>query len=82
MLRNDVVEAVASGNFSIWPVSHIDEGIEILTGVGAGTADPDGNYPADSINGLAVARLKKMAEQQKKFDSSDKEKDNDTANHC
>ena len=33
MLRRDVVDAVRTGKFHIYPVSRIDEGIELLTGV-------------------------------------------------
>jgi lon-related putative ATP-dependent protease len=35
MLRADVVEAVAAGRFSVFPIRTIDEGIEVLTGVAA-----------------------------------------------
>jgi len=37
MLREDVVEAVEKGQFSIWAVSTIEEGFEILTGVPTGS---------------------------------------------
>ena len=37
MLRDEVIEAVASGEFHIYPVATIEQGIEILTGVHAGT---------------------------------------------
>ncbi|NTV05309.1 MAG: AAA family ATPase [Chlorobiaceae bacterium] len=70
MLRNDVVEAVRNGLFSVFPVTHIDEGIEILTGIPAGELDTTGNYPPDSINGMAVGRLGEMAEKLKIFSES------------
>ena len=70
MLRNDVVMAVKEGLFAIFPVSDVDEGIEILTGIAAGELDTTGSYPSDTINGMAVARLKEMAEKIKKFSSS------------
>lgn len=69
MLRADVVEAVRKGLFSIWPVSHIDEGIEILTGIPAGLPDAEGLYPPESINGKANARLKAMTMKLKKFNT-------------
>ncbi len=69
MLRNDVVEAVKAGLFSIYPVSHIDEGIEILTGIPAGEADADGLYPRESVNGKVQARLQEMALKLKKFNA-------------
>jgi len=62
MLREDVVEAAKAGKFRIYAVSHVDQGIEILTGMPAGQPDADGNYPADTINGRVQAQLKKFSE--------------------
>ncbi|HEX9118337.1 MAG TPA: ATP-binding protein, partial [Anaerolineae bacterium] len=61
MLREDVVAAVAEGKFHIYPVATIDEGIEILTGVAAGTRGLDGRYPPQSINGLVDERLRSLS---------------------
>ena len=57
MLRRDVIEAVKAGRFRVFAVETVDEGIEILTGVPAGTPDADGDYPIGSVNGRIVARL-------------------------
>ncbi len=65
MLREDVVEAVKNGQFSVYPVSTIDEGIEILTGVKAGerSIGADGNrFPAGTINRLVEDKLRLFAE--------------------
>ena len=43
-------------------LDHIEEGIEILTGVPAGKKDKNGHFPAGSINYLAYEKLKKYAE--------------------
>ncbi len=75
MLRHDVVTAVREGLFVIFPVSDVDEGIEILTGIPAGELDKSGCYPSDSVNGMAVARLNEMAEKIKKFSSSQNDDD-------
>ena len=69
MLREDIVAAVTEGKFSIYPVTHVDEGIEILTGVAAGEKLDDGRYPEGTINGLAVAKLIAMSKKQKKYSS-------------
>ncbi len=61
MLREDVLAAVASGQFQIYPVKTIDEGIEMLTGILAGTADEAGNFPPDSLNGRVQTRLVELA---------------------
>jgi lon-related putative ATP-dependent protease len=67
MLREEVVQAVAEGLFHIYPVECIDEGIEILTGCPAGDPTPDGSYPPDTVNGLADARLRDLAEKLQRF---------------
>lgn len=65
MLRNDVVEAAVQGHFHIYPVSHVTEGIALLTGIPAGSADTNGEYPPETIGGRVVARLKQFAEKQR-----------------
>ncbi len=60
MLAPEVVEAVKSGQFHIYAVKTIDEGMEILTGKPAGTLDRKDNYPANSINGMIAKRLKEF----------------------
>ena len=67
MLRQDIVNAVESGLFSIWPVSRIDEGIELLTGIPAGEMDETGAWPEGTVNAKVYERLKTMAEKQKSF---------------
>jgi len=67
MLRQDVVEAVESGQFAVYPVSTVDEGIELLTGTTAGERDAEGHFPADSINGRVEARLIDYSERMRKF---------------
>ena len=69
MLRRDVVEAAAAGQFHVYPVRTVDEGIGLLTSLPAGEADEAGEYPPDSINGRIVARLKKLAETQRAFNA-------------
>jgi ATP-dependent Lon protease len=56
MLRDDVIEACRAGKFHVWAVSRVHEALEILTGVAAGERDEDGEYPEDSLLGIAVAK--------------------------
>ena len=51
MLSHEVVDAVKKGQFHIWSVRTIDEGIEILTGVAAGKIDGNGSYSVGTIHG-------------------------------
>ena len=62
MLSHEVTEAVKKGKFHIWSVRTIDEGIEILTGVKAGTKSKSGQYPKDSIHGKVQACLESWIE--------------------
>ncbi len=67
MLRRDVVEAAEAGDFHIYPVETIDQGIELLTGAEAGTRDEQGGYPDDTINGRVEARLRTYADRRRQF---------------
>ena len=62
MLREEVVAAVRNGEFHVWAVSTIDEGIEILTGVPAGEKKEDGTWPEGTINYLVDKKLKEYSE--------------------
>lgn len=61
MLRQDVVDAVTAGKFHVYPVDHIDQGIELLTGLPAGARDAKGRYPKGSVNRLVDDRLNEIA---------------------
>ena len=60
-LSDEVVQAVKEGKFHIYAITTIDEGIELLTGVPAGSKDENGNFPAGTINYLVYQKLKKYA---------------------
>ena len=57
MLRAEVLEAVRAGRFHVVTVSHVDEVLEFLTRMPAGTEDATGRFPAGSVNARAAARL-------------------------
>jgi lon-related putative ATP-dependent protease len=61
-LRRDVVEAVESGQFTVYAVNTLEEAIELLTGVPAGERGIDGEYPPDTVFGRAAQRLAEMAQ--------------------
>jgi predicted ATP-dependent protease len=70
MVHEDVVTAVAAGQFHIWPVRTIDEGIEILTGIPAGTANDEGEFPEDTVHHVVQQRLLQLARDLKSFGDS------------
>ena len=59
MLSEEVIEAVKNKEFHIYPISRIEEGIEILTGVKAGKKIAKG-YEKNSVFDLVEQKLKEM----------------------
>ena len=60
MLCEEVVEAVEAGQFHVYPIATVEEGIEILTGVAAGELQDDGDYPEGTVFGRVAARLEEI----------------------
>jgi ATP-dependent Lon protease len=67
MLREDAVQAVRDGKFHIYPVSTIEQGIEILTGIPAGKPNASSHYPKNSFNHQVQVRLKELANKVQAF---------------
>ena len=63
MLKPEVVRAVTDGKFRIFSVSHVDEALEILTGIPAGKRTPEGKWEEGSLNARVDARVRKMSEE-------------------
>ncbi|MDA1175178.1 MAG: ATP-binding protein [Chloroflexi bacterium] len=62
VLRKEVVDAVKAGQFHIYGVETIEQGIELLTGVKAGVPGRGGKYPKGTINAKVTAALEGMAD--------------------
>ncbi|NBF41415.1 MAG: AAA family ATPase [Spirochaetes bacterium] len=75
MLREDVVEAIDRGDFNVWAVSTVAEGIEQLTGWTAGEYDESsGEYPEGSVFANARRTFASFAETlQKRGNNSDRQ---------
>jgi predicted ATP-dependent protease len=71
MLRPDVVAAAEAGDFHVYPVETVDQGIALMTGVEAGTRDEQGAFPPDTINGRVEATLRAFAERRRAFANGD-----------
>jgi predicted ATP-dependent protease len=67
MLREDVVAACGRGKFHIFPVGHIDDGLEILSGLPAGKRGRSGAFSRGSFNRAVEDRLTDMAALRRKF---------------
>lgn len=64
MLKEEVRQAVEAGQFNIYPVETIDQGIELLTGIVMGEADQEGEYPPGTIGGMVQSRLSRLAKKE------------------
>jgi len=62
MLKQDVLDAVEKGLFSIYAVNTVDEALELLTGEVVGILDSEGNVVENSVNYKAICRLKEISE--------------------
>lgn len=71
MLRRDVVAAVEAGQFQIHAISHVDEAIELLTGLPAGQRNLKGEFEDGSVNGNIEVRLLDFAEAARSFAQRD-----------
>jgi len=76
MLRHEVVEAVQEGNFLLYAIANVDEGLEVLTGMPVGEPAEDGTYPEGTINHLVIKRFEEIAESMKAKKEAEKKGEN------
>ncbi|MGD8588621.1 MAG: ATP-binding protein [Chromatiales bacterium] len=57
MLKQAVVDAAAAGQFHVYALKHVEQAMELLSGLTAGVANEQGVYPDHSINGMVQQRL-------------------------
>jgi ATP-dependent Lon protease len=62
MLRAGVVEAIRAERFHVYPIAHIDQGLELLTGVPAGDIQTEG-----TVHFLVNAHLQRLAKDMTAF---------------
>jgi ATP-dependent Lon protease len=68
MLRQEVVDAVQSKRFHIWSAAKIEQGVELLTGVCAGTKNGAGTFASSTVFARVNQRLTEMARTLKEFE--------------
>ena len=73
MLNQQVIDAVEQGRFAIYAVSNVDEALSLLLNQEAGSMNAEGQYPENSVNFKAVARLKEISDM-----SADDDKETET----
>ncbi len=75
MLKKEIIDSVKEGKFHIWPISKVEEGIEILTGMKAGELQPDGTYPEGTLFRKVDDRLKEFARIVSEFGKEEEEEE-------
>lgn len=61
MLKEEVLEYVKKGQFKVYAIKHIDEGVELLMNIKAGEKNQKGKFPKDSLNYLVEQKLKEFS---------------------
>jgi predicted ATP-dependent protease len=75
MLKDEVIEAVQQNKFKIWAIDTIDDGIEVLTGVKAGSIEEEG-----TIHCLINNTLDEFSETMKEFIEDDEKEEQTNSN--
>ncbi len=60
MLSPRIVDAVTQGKFAIYPIKHIDEALELLTGLTVGKKRKDDTFTPQSLYDLVDKRLQRL----------------------
>jgi len=55
--KHEVIEAADAGRFHVYALGHVEQAMELLSGLSAGVADEHGIYPDQTINGMVQQRL-------------------------
>lgn len=67
MLKDEILTAVGEVKFHVYAVKSIEEGIEILSGVHAGTTDEDGKFEEGSVFHRAQKKLEEYGKAMEKL---------------
>lgn len=67
VLDEEVEGAIRDGRFHVYAVETVDQGIEILTGMEAGSRTQRGPFKSGTVNALVEKRLQEMARAMKEF---------------
>ena len=85
MLKGQVVEAVKEGKFTVYAVDHVDQALEILTGMPSGTRQEDGTFPEGTLSRLVEDKLQELADKAKESkdgENNDQKGDDGCAADC
>lgn len=61
MLKDEVIQAVETGDFHVWTARTAKQAVELLTAIPAGERKPGEQFPKDTVFGRADRQLRQMA---------------------
>jgi predicted ATP-dependent protease len=70
MLRQDIVDAIRTGQFHVWSMDTVDDAFEVLTGIPAGEQCDDGTFTPGSPNATVQQRLATFADTMRQYAGS------------
>lgn len=73
MLKKSVLEAIDAKQFHLYSVDTVNDALELLTGMQAGTRGEKGAFEKDSFNALVEERLYRFAKDLQEFKKEDNE---------
>jgi predicted ATP-dependent protease len=80
MLRGDIREAVKDGKFNVYCAEHVEDAMELLSGLPRGRLSKKGIYTRNSFNYQVQQRILKLQQQQKRLvQQATQSEDNKTA---
>ena len=75
MLNEEVVKAVEAGQFHIWAINTVDEGISLMTGIAPGERLEDGSYPENTFYRAVFKHLDDFAKADERWRHEEYEKE-------
>jgi predicted ATP-dependent protease len=75
LLNREVVDAVANGQFKVLTFDDVQDGLEVLTGLAAGTADASGNFRPETALGRVQRALENFRKVMDSLGHSGRDKD-------
>src|SRR5690554_4683257 len=71
MLRDAIIQAVRQGQFHIYAIDTVEQGVEILFGLPAGAADQGGEYEHNTVYRRVQDKLERYSQHQQKKSQRD-----------
>ena len=77
MMGDEIVQPATIGNFHIYAVATIDEGLDVLAGVAAGERQEDGSFPEGTVYHAVESQLDEFRKKARDHAGSDDDASDD-----